>query len=59
MALEQIIKVMRMWYMPNYFDLDMFDYTSLSDEEVANIYFEEKENYGEELDTILKEHIEG
>ena len=57
MTKEQIIKVMKEWYMPNFFDLEMFDYTTLNDEEVYNIYLEQKEEWGDEVDEMLKEHI--
>lgn len=55
MTKDQIIQTMRNKYMPNYFDKDMFDYTTLNDEEVYNIYLEECENYGkEEVNEILQ-----
>ena len=57
MTKEQIIETMRKAYMPNFFDAEMFDYTTLSDDEVYNIYLEEKENYGEDVDDYLTAHL--
>ena len=58
MTKDQIIQTMKDKYMPNYFDKDMFDYTTLNDEEVYNIYLEECENYGkEEVNEILESFI--
>ena len=58
MKKAEIIKAMREWYMPNFFDLDMFDYINTSDEQVYEIYLGECESYTkEEIDEMLKEHI--
>lgn len=57
MTKAQIIETMKKAYMPNFFDVEMFDYTKLSDEEVYNIYLEEKENYGEDVDDYLTAHL--
>lgn len=57
MTKAQIIETMKKAYMPNFFDIEMFDYTTLSDEEVYNIYLEEKENYGEDVDDYLTAHL--
>lgn len=54
---EEIIKAMRKWYMPNYFDKDMWDYTKKSDDEIYKAYLEELENYGDELNEELKKHL--
>lgn len=54
---KEIIKAMRKWYMPNYYDKDMYDYTKISDDEVYNDYLEELENYGDELNEELKNHL--
>lgn len=58
MKKEQIIDTMRKWYFPNFFDLEMFDYTTLNDEEVFNIYLQEKDTYGEEIDEMLEKHTQ-
>lgn len=57
MSKEEITNAMRGWYMPNYFDLEMFDYSSLDDEEVYKIYLEELFTFGDELNQELKKHL--
>lgn len=54
---EAIIKAMRKWYMPNYFDKDVCDYTKLNDDEVYNAYLGELEQYGDELNEELNKHL--
>ena len=54
---QNIIKTMKRWYMPNFFDKSMFDYTKLNDDEIYQIYLDEKNTYGDEIDEMLKENI--
>ena len=53
---ENIIKIMRKWYIPNYFDLSIFDYENITDEEIYNIYLEELATFGDEIINLLKQH---
>jgi len=57
MTKKQIINTMKKWYMPNFFDVSMFDYTQLNDEEIYQVYLEEIENWGEEINEELEKHI--
>ena len=57
MKKEEIVRVMKSWYMPNYFDLEMFDYTSLNDEEVYDVYLDELSIFGDELNEEIKKHL--
>ena len=57
MTKQQIIETMKNAYMPNFFDVSMYDYTKLNDDEIYNIYLEEKENYGDDVDDYLLEHL--
>lgn len=57
MKKEEIVRVMKSWYMPNYFDLEMFDYTSLNEEEVYDVYLDELSIFGDELNEEIKKHL--
>ena len=58
MEKAKIIETMRKWYMPNFFDIEMFDYTKLNDKQVYEIYWGECDTYTkEEVDGMLEEHI--
>lgn len=57
MTKQEIIETMKKAYMPNFFDVEMFDYTQLKDDEIYDIYLEEKENYGDDVDDYLLEHL--
>lgn len=58
MTKNEIIKAMRDAYMPNFFDIEMFDYTTLSDDQIYDIYLDECENYTkEEIDDYLKNNL--
>lgn len=46
---KEIIEIMRSWYMPNYFDKDMCNYTEWSDTEVWSAYLVELDTFGDEL----------
>lgn len=53
----QIIEAMRKIYMPNFYDIEVFDYTSLNDNEVFQCYLNECENYGkEEVNAYLEKY---
>lgn len=57
MKKKEIVMAMKSWYMPNYFDLEMFDYTSLNEEEVYNVYLDELSIFGDELNEEIKKHL--
>lgn len=54
---EDVIRGMKEWFMPNYYDKDMYDYTKMSDDEVYNAYLDEVKNYGDEVDEQLGLHL--
>lgn len=56
---EQVIQAMKEWFMPNYYDKGMYDYTKMSDDDVYNAYLDEVENYGDEVDEQLGLHLKG
>ena len=55
MKKQEVINTMREWFFPNFFDIDMFDYTQLDDDEVYLIYLQEKDLFGGEIDEMLEE----
>ena len=57
MTKDQIIQIMKEWYMPQYFDIEMYDYTKMTDNEIYQTYLDELENYGDELTIEFEKHI--
>lgn len=54
---EDAIRGMKEWFMPNYYDKSVKDYTKLSDDEVYSAYLDEVKNYGDEVDEQLGLHL--
>ena len=54
---EEIVKAMKEWYMPNYFDKEVYDYTKMSDDEIYNAYLGELEQYGDELNEEIRKNL--
>lgn len=54
---EDVIRGMKEWFMPNYYDKSVKDYTKMSDDEVYNAYLDEVKNYGDEVDEQLGLHL--
>lgn len=46
---KEIIELMRSWYMPNYFDVDMCHYNEWNEEEIYSAFLNELDTFGEEL----------